>query len=205
LIDFRSKVATVGLVLLLGPILAAGFIEFTPEEIVQSRIERTSTVYARFGAWQNIVEELKKSPVFGIGFNNLRDVLQEKRVYVEGVKSETLAHNSFLSLAGEVGLLGLIAYLAIAGSIMWKGLILYKRGPTPRERWCGIVTISAMVAYLVHAFFDTSLYFPSITHVYMYMFVGGIAGLHGKRQPLSAAYASRPKHSWIPANVPARV
>jgi O-antigen ligase len=173
---------TVGLVLVLVPTLAIGLYEIIPEKLFEERISRPSTVYARLGAWQLITEQISKSPVTGIGFNNLRDFLEERRIILEGVKSETHAHNSFLSILGELGLIGLLAYLAIGGSIIRTGLLLYRRGREPLQRWRGVALIAIITAYWVAALFATSLHVPTVSHVYVYLTAGAIAGLHVRRR-----------------------
>jgi O-antigen ligase len=182
LVNSSRIMGTAGLALVLVPTLAIGLYEIIPEKIFEERISRPSTVYARLGAWQLISEQISKSPVTGVGFNNLRDILDDRRIKFEGVKSETHAHNSFLSILAELGLIGLLAYLAIGGSIIRTGLLLYRRGRDLHQRWRGVALVSMMTAYWVAALFATSLHLPAVSHVYVYITAGAIAGLHVRRR-----------------------
>ena len=204
LLDFRPKIAMAGLLFLLGPIMALALYEMTPQEIVESRLARTSTVYSRLGAWQNIIDEIAKSPVFGIGLNNLRDALDQTTSYVEGVKSETHAHNSPLSLLAELGLVGFLVFAAIVGSIIRTGLNLYRTGPNIWDRWRGIAIVAIMGSYVVSSLFANTLYIPAVSHVYIYMLVGGVAGMYGRQRAVSALSRSR-NSRWIAAKMPAGI
>ena len=203
LVGSRPKIAAMGLLLLLGPIIVVGFYGLTPEEIVQSRVVRSNTVYSRLGAWQRMVEVGFEAPIVGIGLNNLRDVLAENRTRFEGVTSENNPHNSLLSIFAELGSLGLLAYLLMLASLIRIGLNLYRRGANLRERWHGVTVISVLVAYLVPAFFVNSMYITAVCHIYVYVYLGAIAGLHGRRQLVSGFSASTANSRWIQTNASA--
>jgi O-antigen ligase len=193
--------AIVGLALLVGPILALGLYEFTPREVVDSRLAATSTVYARLGAWKNIVDESFKSPITGIGLNNLRDVLSQRRITFEGIRSETHDHNSYLAMIAELGLFGLFAYLAMVASIIRMSLSVYHGSRSLQQRWLGVAVVSIMVAYLVAALFANTLYLPTVSHIYLYVFVGAVAGLYSRRGPLSD-FSPSVNSRWLRANMP---
>jgi O-antigen ligase len=202
MVGLRPKIAVGGLVLLLMPILALGAYELTPREIVDSRVVRSQTVYSRLGAWQRMLEEGLESPIFGIGLNNLRNALAEDRINVEGVYSEDNPHNSLLSIFAEMGLVGLSVYLLILMSLTRIGTGLYRGGSSSRERWRGIAVISILVGYWIPAFFVNAIYIPAVCHLYVYVYFGAIAGLHGKRRFLSPMSSSTANNRWIRANAP---
>jgi O-antigen ligase len=175
-------IATVGVALVSIPVITATYVTTGMETIVKERVTgRTGTIYSRLGAWSLIVQEFLKAPLFGIGMNNLRDVLAATRIRIEGVKSETHAHNSLLSILGEQGAIGLLAYLGVVGSIFQLGGRIYREGRFSRDRLPGAVVIGIMVAYLVPALFANSLQLPHIHHVYVYSFIGAIAGAYASR------------------------
>lgn len=203
LLDSRRIMTMAGLVLLLAPIIAVGSYGLTPEEVVDARVIRSSTIYARFGAWQNIIDETAKSPVLGIGLNNLRDVLDQTRTSFLGVKSETHPHNSYMSMLAELGLFGFFVFLGIVVSIFRTGLNLYRTGSNLPDRWRGIAVIAIITAYLVSALFTNALYLTTVSHVYVYVLVGGIAGLYAKRRSVSAFAATTINRRWIAVNSPA--
>jgi O-antigen ligase len=182
LISPARKLVLIGLMLIGLSVAVLGLQAPALQPIIEERVtQRTDTVYSRIGAWTIMMQETLKAPVFGIGLNNLRETLYTTRVRVMGQRSETHAHNSYLSLLAELGIVGLLAYLAIVTAIISMGLRLYGRGTHARDRWLGVTVVGIMVAYLVPALVANTLYGKELSHMYVYTFTGGIAGLYRQR------------------------
>jgi O-antigen ligase len=185
LFGFQQKLVFIGLLLLLVPIAALGIWAVLPEEVVQ-RASQGNTVNARLLSWQIGIKEGLKYPFFGIGLNNLRDLLGTVTVRVSGVRNLTNLHNCFLAFFIELGVLGLVAYLALILSLIQMGLNLYRRRAHPGAKWCGVIAIAMIVAHFVPAFLSTILYVPAVSHVYVFVSLGAIAGLYHSHQPVRA-------------------
>lgn len=164
---------------------------FVLPERFEERVVNTSNIYERVAAWEGAVRVGMVNPVFGIGLNNLRGVLGEERTTVEGVGNLILHHNCYLGFFAELGLAGLLSYLLMVSTIMRTGLRIYRTGIERRDRWRGIGVIAVMIAYLVPAFFSTILYRPAVSHIYVYAFVGGVAGLYRLRRRVEAGGVMR--------------
>jgi O-antigen ligase len=177
LLKLSRKLSLIGMTLLLVPVIILSIAVNAPEEIIEDRAGNVGTIYNRFGSWILLLEESSKHPIFGIGLNNSRDLLQH-RIMFEGYKSMDTAHNSFLAIFAELGIIGLLAYLAILASIVRMGLNLYRQGWHPPDRWRGIGVISILVAHWVPALTTTIIYIPSIAHLYVFTCIGAIAGLY---------------------------
>jgi O-antigen ligase len=177
-ISKSRKVGAIGVTLILLAFMAAG--SLIVSDMVGQRVANTNTVEWRLARWQLTLEASNKQPLFGIGFNNLRDVFGATH------GGYTTAHNSFLSLFAELGIVGLLAYLAIIFSMIWIGLRIYRTGAQTLDRWRGITVVSAIIAYQVAAATITILYTVELSQVYVYVFVGAVAGLYSRR------------HSYIP-------
>jgi len=204
LVPSSRKLLSIGLALLLVPIIAIGLNTLHGTHVMEERISHAGTVYTRLGAWKVIMQEVRENPVFGIGLNKMREVLATRRIRFEGVKSETSSHNSFLSLLGELGFLGLLAYCAFVVTIIRRGLRLYRTGTHVQDRWRGVTVVAIMVAYLVPALFANTLYSSnSLIHLYVYVFVGAVSGLYGGGHTVPVAYASRENHRWTSKEMPA--
>jgi O-antigen ligase len=181
LVGSSRQLLFIGLMLLLVPVVAINVQTSMFQETVGARLARENTVYSRFGAWTITIQEGLKQPFFGIGLNNLRDVLVNTRTKIAGIKSETHNHNSFLAFFAELGLVGLFAYLMVVGTILFTGLILYRKGIHPHDRWLGISIIAIMAAYLVPALTGSVLHYPSVTHVYVFAYIGAVMGICGRQ------------------------
>ena len=152
-------------------------------EIITRRIEDSGTVYGRLATWKVAVAEGMNNPILGVGLNNMRDVLFKKVERIDRVASFVSVHNSFLEIFAEQGLPGLVAYLAIAVSIIGMGLRMYRHGVHSRDRWRGLAVIALTVAYLIPAFYASVLHEPDpMKSIFLYAFLGGIAGLYGPRR-----------------------
>jgi O-antigen ligase len=94
---------------------------FFPSETLQNRVSDTGNVYFRLNIWAAALEMIKAHPLFGVGFGHfswrmlsyLRDlgVIPSIGPYAES----NLAHNTTLSVAAELGLVGLTLY----GFLLW--------------------------------------------------------------------------------------
>jgi O-antigen ligase len=106
---------------LAGVIGFAGFVLLFPSQMLQDRVSDTGNVYFRLNIWAAAVGMIKENPLFGVGFGHfswrmlsyLRDlgVIPSMGPYAEG----NLAHNTTLSVAAELGLVGLTLY----GLVIW--------------------------------------------------------------------------------------
>ena len=126
-----------------------------------------------------VIEASLQSPIVGMGLNNSRDVLRQRRVsQFADVKSLTTVHNGFLAIYAELGLIGLISYGAIVVCMVQLGWRLYRHGWSVQARWRGIAVLGILVTYYIPTLTETALYAPEISHVYVFACIGGIAGAY---------------------------
>jgi len=187
LVSARRKVAAIGLALIFLSVIGLGGGSVVPGQIIEGRIGNVQNIRSRIAGWQIGIQEGRNHPIFGIGLNNLRDVLRSTTVRYAGVRNISTIHNSFLSLFVELGVVGLLAYLAIVRSIIRGGVSLYRTGKHSQDRWRGVMVIAIVVGYLTPALFANTLYITnSLTHLYVYVLLGGISGLYGdvRRSPI---------------------
>ncbi len=172
-----GKLATIGLVALLVPLVVIGFQAAIPEEALDSRIGNQRTIYSRLGAWILQLQEGIRHPLFGIGFNDVRDLLATKHIYFNGVRSLSSSHNCFLALFTETGILGLSLYLAILYSIIRAGVRRFQHSRRREDKWLGVFSIAILLAHVVPALTSIILYVPSVCHIYVFTCLGALAAL----------------------------
>ena len=111
------------LLIILGVVGFASFVLFFPSEMLQGRMSNTGNVNFRLNIWAAALGMVAEHPLFGVGFGHfsghmmgyVRDLefIPAFGQYAEG----SLAHNTFLSVAAELGLVGLALYaLVVWGS-----------------------------------------------------------------------------------------
>ncbi len=172
-----GKLATIGLVALLVPLFVIGFQAAIPQEALDSRIGNERTIYSRIAAWILQIQEGLRHPLFGIGFNDVRDLLATKHIYFNGVRSLSSSHNCFLAIFTEMGLLGLFLYLAILSSIVRAGIRRFHRSMRREDKWLGAISISILLAHVVPGLTSIILYVPTVSHVYVFSCLGALAAL----------------------------
>lgn len=203
LVNPWRKLRAVGLVLMLVPMAVISVASFVPKEITAGRIGNVGNVYGRLATWKAVIKQSGKAPIFGHGLNNTPLLLSESKERFGKYESWDSPHNSFLSMWIELGIVGLIAYLAIVGSIIQMGLSLYRTGPHSQARWRGVMVIAIMGAYLGPGLFANTLSATGLSHVYVYIFMGAIAGLHGRRRSVRDPYAFAGHRQQISTDMPA--
>lgn len=132
---------------------------------------RYDTAYWRLHVWEDTFKMIQDSPIFGHGINTFMHIFQEYRRDVG--TNPTYAHNSYLQLVAEAGLLGLIAFLWIfvrlfrwfLSSVTIYGIknddfILLAMG-----------LLSGIVAFLLQSFFDNHFYSLQLS-IYLWFMVG---------------------------------
>ena len=202
LLPFSRKVIFISLILLMAPVALLGLQAALTDDILENRVAKTSTFFARLAAWEILVDETLKQPILGIGLNNSRDVLQRRRMtskYAD-VKSLTTPHNGFLAIFAELGFVGFIAYAAIVICMLRLGLRLYRSGTSVQARWGGIAIVALLVAYYVPTLTETVLQAPELSHVYVFACIGAIVGCYAKTLPRPVPRTSVP--TYAPRGVP---
>jgi O-antigen ligase len=162
---------------------AAGFaalVLFFPSDVLRGRASDTGTVYFRLSIWVAGLEMMAQHPLLGVGFgqfavhlgSHLRDLvwIPSSHAAQEG----TLAHNTFLNVGAEFGLIGLTLYLLILSGIYKaaRGAAVAAWGQRGKSWVAGYTLV-----YLVNLQFITA---HKLTSNLLYFGVmGAVAGMRG--------------------------
>ncbi|MBI2987898.1 MAG: O-antigen ligase family protein [Deltaproteobacteria bacterium] len=127
----------------------------------------------RFAMWVNTLEMIKDHPLLGVGKGNFKIVYPlyaEKKVKDTAFGSEVQpreAHNDYVELLGETGILGFLSFfwiLVLIGLRVWNSI--------PTKESVLILTLSfSLMALLVEAFFDFPFELP-VSEAFFWLFVG---------------------------------
>jgi len=108
----------------------------------------------RISFWKNAVSIIRSSPVCGTGFNTYTRIIKRN----PDKNTWWYAHNCYLQLAAETGLLGL-------GCFLWMVFVLLRHGLDHCRKMNGLwlLTIlqgilAGLIGYLVQSFFDNTFY-----------------------------------------------
>jgi O-antigen ligase len=182
-IDSRRRSTAVALISILPIILGIFLLSVVPAEFFEGRIGDTDNWVGRLATWKAILVHIQQAPFLGLGLNNLQAILGQQNTLYSGIRNYSTTHNSYLALLGELGLVGLFAYLAVISSIIKSALKLYRQGICLQDRWRGITLLAIIIAYQIPSLFGNTLYIPEPSHAYVYVLAGAIASLNSKVLP----------------------
>ncbi len=107
----------------------------------------------RMSHWQTAIAMWDQYPWLGVGVGNFDDRFTEFAVHPQFSESQGHAHNYYLHLLAETGLLGLAAYVVLAITVLVVGWRAY-RHPDALARAIGIGVLGTTTALLVHNIFE---------------------------------------------------
>lgn len=170
---FRRKYITIGSVVLC---LSIGLVWFlssknpainAPTKRIQAlftyedtKNEHTETIKERLLLWNNTLKMIKEEPVLGVGLGNWK--IHFPKYNIAGLRSEQgevffqRPHNDYLWIASEMGIGGLLAYLAVLFSTLFYAFRILKESAN-REDSTYTITLamtSGLVAFLLFSLFD---------------------------------------------------
>lgn len=133
----------------------------------------------RWYMWQAALGMVKDRPFMGHGLNTfMENYLQ---YWVGGERMPRYAHNCYLQMAAETGLIGLSAFLVMLIGIarqLWQGV----RRLTEARRRVLLGYFGGLLAFAVHAGLDTHFY--TVRQAALFFVLAGLAlGLSGQASP----------------------
>lgn len=126
-------------------------------------------VVERLAHWQAAVGMAQDHFWLGVGFGNYEAAYPAYRL-INWPAALGHAHNYYLNLWAEVGLLGLLAYLLFWTAVFWQNMRLLRRAAWP-QRGIALGLLAAFIALSVHHLVD-NLYVNNI-----YLHLGVMLGL----------------------------
>lgn len=122
--------------------------------------------------WQVAWQMIKDRPFFGQGFStfmgNFAKYGQEYRFFKEQGQIP-YAHNCYLQIAAETGIVGLISFLFLIGTFLWRSLASLRK---MKKRFSHAVLsgiTAGIIATLTHSTFDTNLYSLQLSVLFWFM------------------------------------
>lgn len=126
------------------------------------------TAQARIISWENAISIFKSQPIFGVGFNNYRYAQAKYQLfdYPEQIElhSSSGSDSSILLVAATTGIVGLVLFLCFMSTILLSVLINTTNKPIK------LITLSVLLALLIHSQFVNSFFFPQISLLFWIIF-----------------------------------
>jgi len=171
------------LVALIILVAAAGFgIRPVRERVVESFGGKEAAIRVRLRIWEGTVRMIKARPLLGWGLGTFRWVYPCYRHRFH-YREANFAHNDYLHIWAELGLVGLLLFLWLALSAL--KLTFGKRlRKLPRRYRAVVVGLRiSLIVFLVHSFFDFNLHIPANAVLLVALTGLGLAALQRGLRP----------------------
>jgi hypothetical protein len=104
----------------------------------------------RYKNWSEALEMIRDYPATGVGLGNYARTVDP----MAADRSSIYAHNLFLDIAAETGILNAIVFLCLLGVSIWRNI--------KSDNMLNLGIAAGIVTFFVHSIFDTALYSPQV-------------------------------------------
>jgi putative inorganic carbon (hco3(-)) transporter len=128
--------------------------------------------YDRISIYRNALNMIKHHPFIGVGVNTFsKNYAKYKLPEPENAKTpdSIYAHNIYLHTAGEIGLLGLGAFLWMLFSLFKKNIQIYNNLKDDYLQIISISLVACLIAFLINGFTETNLYYARVAMIFWYI------------------------------------
>jgi putative inorganic carbon (HCO3(-)) transporter len=157
----RRRWVGVGMV---AALVLAGFVFLPPEKLVQRFAKFVSadglTSEGRTDLWVEAIPLIRAYPLFGCGLGGYETAFS--RFKISGVLvTDDFAHNDYLQLLAELGLLGFVIGAALAFSVVRMASRSAVNTSDPEARYFAVACAGALSTIALHSLADFNLYIPA--------------------------------------------
>jgi len=143
----------------------------------------------RLSIYSNTINMIKRHPFVGVGVNtfskNYGKYKTEQAERYAHTPDTIYAHNIYLHMGGEIGLLGLCAFLLFLFQVFRRALYAVRNVHDEYLRVTGLSLLACLIAFLVNGLTETSLYYPRVVMVLWYLLGTSLAlekFVHGQKE-----------------------
>lgn len=172
----RRFARLVGITALMTAFVVAALGPLENNAVIKERVTNSRNIYGRFAAYIQGREIFEQHSVFGVGVNQFAEA-QKKLPHpiVAGVSSVETAHDSYIDIAGEDGLWGLIPLLFVTAAV-WRLLRWYRRSAADRaDILFAAAAVAAALAYLLMSL-TLTIVGEEIPNAFLAVILGAAAG-----------------------------
>jgi O-antigen ligase len=110
------------------------------------------TEITRLGIWAGAGLIFLSHPIAGIGYGNFKTVLTETIRVPEGFMLD--AHNLYMELLAETGILGFFAFLVLAGTVIRRAIRMYSQSRSVMDAVISFGVATAVMSVMAHGAVD---------------------------------------------------
>ncbi len=186
--DLRRLVTVASLTAVVLLLIGAGLAVMDPSGS-GSRLANPRSVFGRLATWQAAAEVAVDNPVFGVGLANYADYYDESHYYSDEPPEEVLEtkaaqspHSNLLWIASELGLPGLVLYIAANLYLFLMGWRALKRADDSGQRIAASCFLAIVVAYWIPGLALASGYYSDLNLYFLFLLGALSTGFSGPSQ-----------------------
>ncbi len=138
----------------INPNMIPGFMVGRMQNTVQADGSLDASANGRLMVWKGALRVIRDYPVWGVGFENFRQYIWRPEY---GVHQTLDAHNIYLLIAAEMGLIAFGAFMVVLLIIMYKAMYVFFFAETQFQRLVATGFIAGYSAMLVANLFGSRL------------------------------------------------
>jgi O-antigen ligase len=177
IINIKKLLVPVVIVLLVI-VMAASFIPYLREYLTTGTLSKALSINDRKAMWSAGWRIFLRHPVIGNGVNTFFEHFKYFREDEDKYKHGSYAHNCYLQMAADTGLLGLLAFLYFVLVAIFLNLRKAVKKAAAPEGSLVLGLALGVIAFLAHAAFDTNLYSLNLAALF-WLAMGVMEGLGG--------------------------
>jgi len=147
---------------MVAALVLAGFIFLPPDKLILRFAQLVSAGEdgGRAQLWAETVPLIKAYPVFGCGLGGYETAFMRFKDF-EPLVTDDFAHNDYLQLLAELGIVGFATVATLAFSVVRVGLRRAVMSADQEERYFAMAGAGSLAAILAHSLADFNLYIPA--------------------------------------------
>ena len=114
---------------------------------------------------------IRHHPFLGVGVNTYCLNYQKYKLHdttSDTVNTRWYAHDSYLQMAGEIGITGLFIFLWLLYLLFKSWFTCYSSAKDQFFNICGLGVIMGILAFLINGLTETNLYYPKIATLFWF-------------------------------------
>ena len=141
-----------------------------PRRAISTFDEKDPSINTRFLIWKTTLEMIRDRPIFGSGIGTFKmnyldyqaEFLKDNPYYVKYSGKAGEAHNEYMQMWAEIGIIGLGIFIGII--LMFYSLIIdyFKKNDNDKEKIIVFGLILGITCFLIHCLFTFPLHVPAL-------------------------------------------
>jgi O-antigen ligase len=159
-----------------------GQIILRPHEVTFDDIDD----HGRSAVWDAVLDRFfKPNPLIGSGLGATQAWFYSGGYPYAGIRVE---HSTYVRLLADIGLVGLVLFVATMLSCLHSAWMLFRTSPFPHVRWCALIVLCTFPALMFCMGFDNLINYVLPATQFPFAFTGLALGM-AERARLQARYA----------------